>query len=417
MAINGEGEEQRLYSLLPSLTARSFSFVNSAGQNNPTYEFLPSRGQPVGLNILTTTLPANLFPLTWLLPSGNLFIQTNWGAEIFDYKNNVEYALPNIPHSVRTYPASGGTVMLPLTPANNYVATILFCGGSNLEPDQWVEDWAIAKYPADASCVNIVPDVSTTWNDDDSLPEGRTLGSMILLPDEKVLLLNGANTGVAGYGNVSWAIGHSYADSPIKSPLIYDPNASKGSKWSRVGLQDSTVARMYHSGALLLPDGWSFLQKHFARMLTLCSGSIFVSGSNPNPDYVAAGPGVTYPTEYRVERFYPWYYEKRRPEPTNLPTTLAYGGNYWQTSLTTQDLNNDPATYIQKTKAVVIRTGFSTHAINMSQRLVELGLSYAVKDDGSATLYVSQMPPNPALFPPGPASTSSLMLTTVLWEV
>jgi hypothetical protein len=65
-------------------------YVNDAGQNNPTYEFYPSKGGPVGLNILTETLPANLFPLTWLLPSGNIFIQANWGTEIFDYKNNVE---------------------------------------------------------------------------------------------------------------------------------------------------------------------------------------------------------------------------------------------------------------------------------------------------------------------------------------
>jgi hypothetical protein len=143
-----------------------------------------------------------------------------------------------------------------------------------------------------------------------------------------------------------------------------------------------------------------------------CSGSVFVSGSNPNPDYVAPGPGVTYATEYRVERFYPWYYEKRRPEPKGVPTTLSYGGNYWQATLTAQDLNNDPATYIQKTKAVVVRTGFSTHAINMSQRLVELGLSYTVRDDGTATINVSQMPPNPAIFPPGPASTSSLVLSS-----
>ena len=27
--------------------------------------------------------------------------------------------------------------MLPLTPANNYTATVLFCGGTNLQPDQW----------------------------------------------------------------------------------------------------------------------------------------------------------------------------------------------------------------------------------------------------------------------------------------
>jgi Glyoxal oxidase N-terminus len=175
-------------------------FVNDAGQNNPTYEFYPSRGDPIGLNILATTLPANLFPLTFLLPSGNVFIQTNWGAEVFDVTNNTEYTYPNIPHAVRTYPASAGNMMLPLTPANNWQATLLFCGGCDLEPDQWTQDWAIAAYPADATCVSITPDQSQQWVDDDSIPQGRSMGNMIGLPDLKVLLINGANTGVAGYG-------------------------------------------------------------------------------------------------------------------------------------------------------------------------------------------------------------------------
>jgi hypothetical protein len=145
-------------------------------------------------------LPANLFPLTFLLPSGNLFIQTNWGAEVFDYQTNVEYTYPNIPHAVRTYPASAGNLMLPLTPENNYTATLIFCGGSDLEPDQWTQDWAIAAYPADSTCVTIQPDSSQTWVDDDPIFQGRSMGNMIGLPDLKVLLLNGANTGVAGYG-------------------------------------------------------------------------------------------------------------------------------------------------------------------------------------------------------------------------
>ena len=45
-------------------------------------------------------------------------------------------ASPNMLDAVRVYPASGGTAMLPLTPDNNYTATILFCGGSNIQPDQ-----------------------------------------------------------------------------------------------------------------------------------------------------------------------------------------------------------------------------------------------------------------------------------------
>jgi hypothetical protein len=85
---------------------------------------------------LQSTLPANLYPLTWLLPSGGLLIQSNWATVVLDLATNTEKALDNIPDAVRVYPASAGTLMLPLTPANNYTATVLFCGGSNIKTDQ-----------------------------------------------------------------------------------------------------------------------------------------------------------------------------------------------------------------------------------------------------------------------------------------
>jgi hypothetical protein len=199
------------------------------------------------------------------------------------------------------------------------------------------------SYPADASCVKISPDVSTKWVDDDSLPEGRSMGSLIGLPDGTIFLTNGVNKGVAGYGNVSWAIGHSYGDAPITTPAVYDPSAPAGSRWSRQGLSPSTVNRMYHSSAVLLPDG-----------------SVLVSGSNPNPDVILTGE--KYITEYRVERFYPSYYSKSRPDPAGVIDQIAYGGPYFNVTLTKDDLAGD-ITNIKKTKAVIIRTGFSTHAI------------------------------------------------------
>ena len=61
--------------------------------------------------------------------------------------------------------------------------------------------------------------------------------------------------GTAGYGNDTWAIGHSYADKPVLTPAIYNPAAPAGSRWSRNGYSASTVPRMYHSTATLLPDG------------------------------------------------------------------------------------------------------------------------------------------------------------------
>ncbi|CAE6433388.1 unnamed protein product [Rhizoctonia solani] len=357
-------------------------FVNSEGNNNPTIEYYPSRGNPIGLPMLLRTLPANLYTLTWLLPSGMVFMQTNLGTQLYDMNNNVEYPLADMPHAVRTYPASGATTMLPLTPANNWTATVLFCGGSDLKPDQWRASDPLVTYPADASCVSMTPDVSTDWKDEDTMPFGRTMGNFVNLPDGKLFLVNGANTGVAGYGNESWVVGQSYADDPMYQPLIYDPELPAGSRFTSKGLSASTIPRMYHSAATLLPDG-----------------SVFISGSNPNADFIGPNMGYKYPTEYRVEIFYPQYYNEHRPEPKGIPKTLTYGGNYFNLTMTKDDVKG----HHDKMKVVLIRTGFSTHAMNMGQRMVELDSSYSVAKDGSVTMHVSQMPPNANIMTPGPA--------------
>jgi hypothetical protein len=197
-----------------------------------------------------------------------------------------------------------------------------------------------------------------------------------------------ANTGTAGYGNDSWAVGQSYADEPLLTPLMYDPLAPKGHRWSQANMPESKVARMYHSSATLLPDG-----------------SVFVSGSNPNADYNVK---TKFPTEYAVERFYPWYYSMRRPEPVGLMDRLSYGGPGYDVSLSLEDLGGN-LTKIQTAKAVVVRTGFSTHTINFGMRYVELETSYTITpldDSGSnynITLHVAQLYPNPAILAPGPA--------------
>ncbi|CAE6530219.1 unnamed protein product [Rhizoctonia solani] len=357
-------------------------FVNSEGNNNPTIEYYPSRGNPIGLPMLLRTLPANLYTLTWLLPSGMVFMQTNLGTQLYDMDSNTEYPLADMPHAVRTYPASGATTILPLTPANNWTATILFCGGSDLKPDQWRASDPLVTYPADASCVSMTPDVSVDWKEEDTMPFGRSMGNFVNLPNGKLFLVNGANTGVAGYGNESWVVGQSYADDPMYQPLIYDPELPAGSRFTSKGLSPSTIPRMYHSAATLLPDG-----------------SVFISGSNPNADFIGPDRGYKYPTEYRVERFYPDYFNEHRPEPKGVPQTLTYGGNYFNLTMSASDVGKN----YDKMKVVIMRTGFSTHAMNMGQRMVELDSSYSVAKDGSVTMHVSQMPPNANIMTPGPA--------------
>lgn len=155
---------------------------------------------------------------------------------------------------------------------------------------------------------------------------------------------------MAGYGNESWAIGMSYADNPVLTPVIYDPSAVAGSRWSRAGLNASTVPRMYHSSATLLPDG-----------------AVLVAGSNPNSDY-NVGAGIKYPTEYRVERFYPSYYNARRPQPVGLLSQLSYGGPSFDVTLSADDLSGDAHNAANAT-VVLIRPGFSTHSMVRSSSL------------------------------------------------
>ncbi|KAF8300508.1 DUF1929-domain-containing protein [Clavulina sp. PMI_390] len=260
--------------------------------------------------------------------------------------------------AVRTYTASAATMLLPLTPENNYEATVLFCGGSNIAVDAWNPAAnVIIDIPADSACVRISPDADAKWEDDTSVPEGRTMGNFILLPDGTILLLNGGGMGTAGYGTQDWTVGESYATAPIHAPLIYHPS---NRTFSRVGLGNSTIDRLYHSTAC-------------------CSLTA-------------------------RELFFPCYYFERRPEPAGLLSQLSYGGAYFDVTLSSDDMNGDPVTHASQTTAVLIRTGFSTHGLNMGQRYLELNSTYTVNLDGTVTLHVSQLPANANLFPPGPVA-------------
>ena len=64
-------------------------YVNEISQQVPTIEFIPSKGNSIGLNFLLNSLPANLYALTWLLPSGNLFMQATYSTSIYDWQNQV----------------------------------------------------------------------------------------------------------------------------------------------------------------------------------------------------------------------------------------------------------------------------------------------------------------------------------------
>lgn len=140
-------------------------------------------------------MPANLFAITSLLPSGRLQIVANRGAIILDPASGDVTPLPEVPIAARTYPASAATVLLPLKATEDFKATSLYCGGTDLTPDQWVDPGTdLLQAPATTSCVTLTgDDTNPTWQTEEDLPEGRVMGTGILLPDGKVLVVNGAN--------------------------------------------------------------------------------------------------------------------------------------------------------------------------------------------------------------------------------
>ncbi|GAA6042383.1 hypothetical protein JCM8097_004487 [Rhodosporidiobolus ruineniae] len=374
-------------------------FVNAPAQvqSTPTFEFYPKRGtmKPKNMTFLLDTQPANLYPLTWLIPNGTtvrkdglhqqLFIQADWQATLFHPESYIPFA--QITHAQKTYPSGGGVAILPLSPENNYEPQVLMCGGMKPKRDDWDQSkWVVIDTAASNSCVSIKPlDEDAEWVDEEDLPENRSMANMIILPDETLLVLNGAGYGSEGYGWENWhngTYGQSYARDPVHRPTIYNGSAPAGSRWN-TDFPESSIPRMYHSSATLLPDG-----------------SVLVAGSSPSADVITEQNNASYPfkTEYRAERFYPPYFDEPRPVPSGIPSSVSYGGDSFDLTLPAGNVSNPDSVRVS-----LMRTGFSTHAYNAGMRQVILNHTYTQNDDSSVVLHVSQVPPNPAIIAPGPA--------------
>jgi hypothetical protein len=98
-----------------------------------------------------------------------------------------------------------------------------------------------------------------------------------------------------------------------------------------------------------------------------------IAGSNPNVDVNLT---TAFPTTYKVEYFYPPYYSANRPVPTGIPQTLTYGGKYFDITVPSSSYSGSANTAADKTKIMVIRPGWTTHAMSMGQRALQLNNTY-----------------------------------------
>ena len=108
---------------------------------------------------------------------------------------------------------------------------------------------------------------------------------------------------------------------------------------------------------------------------------------------------------YTTEIFYlPYFSLSVRPQVMGIPPTLSYGGPYFNMSVSLMSYTGTSGHVAAGNTTVALSWGgFSTHAMNMGQRHLQLHNMYSVNDDGSYIHHVSQVPPNANLLMPGPA--------------
>ncbi|MBV9622409.1 MAG: DUF1929 domain-containing protein, partial [Acidobacteria bacterium] len=291
-----------------------------------------------------------LYPRMHLLPNGHIFYSAPSSATL-DFDPNTQawtlvawtiYPGQNSPNGERTY---GSSVLLPLTPQNNYSPKVMIMGGDN--PATSTTE-LIDLSPAGAQLSPSCPNYAPCWVQGPPMAQKRVEMEATILPNGRVLV----------------DAGSAVDEDPTTVSLqaeIYDPVSNSFSSAA-----SNALPRLYHNVQLLLPDG-----------------TVLLAGGNPQQ-------GVF---ENRMEIYQPSYLfnsdgsPAARPTIAAVPGSLTYGQSF---SVSTPDAASIAS-------VVLMKPGSVTHSFDMDQRYV--GLSFT-PGQASGTLSVSG-PPNSNIAPPG----------------
>lgn len=235
-----------------------------------------------------------------------MFIVANNQSIIYDIEANTERILPDIPNNVRvTNPIDGSAILLPLSPPD-FIPEVLVCGGTQTDT---IDPLLLSSQtPATTQCSRIRLDeagIAKGWEVEHML-EPRVMPELVHLPNGQVLIANGARSGFAAIASVSEPVGNSNADHAVLTPSLYTPTAPLGRRISNAGMPSSGIARVYHSSINLTPQG-----------------NFLIAGSNPNMN-TTVGPGVKFPSEFRVQTLDPPFMFVDRPKIGATPKKLAF---------------------------------------------------------------------------------------------
>ena len=307
-----------------------FSGLNETGTTNPAVEFY-SVGSGWSTEYIAPWTP-DLYPRLHLLPNGQVFYSgSQTTSKLFDPSTNswnTNFATTQY-SGQRTY---GTSVLLPLTPANNYDPKLMIMGGGN---------------PSTSTTEIIDLGAATpAWQYGPNMSLARIEMNAVILPNGKVIAVGGS-------------LNDEDTNTASLNADLYDPASNT---FSSAGA--NAYPRLYHSVALLLPDG-----------------TVWLAGGNPTRGSYVQQMEIYEPAYL----FNPDGTSATRPSITNAPSAISYGNAF---TVTTPDALNISS-------VVLVRNGAVTHAFGMDQR--EVGLSFTA---GSSTLTVTS-PPNSNIAPPG----------------
>ena len=283
--------------------------LETGGTNKATELYTIGSGWTLPFNASWTP---DLYPRLHLLPDGRVFYSGSQSkSKLFDPSTNTwntNFATTNY-GGLRTY---GSSVLLPMSPVDNYDPRVLIMGGGN---------------PSTNSTEIIdLGSATPSWKYGPSMSQPRIEMNAVLLPNGKVLALGGSlfdeESSTASFN----------AD-------LFDPATNT---FSSAGVY--AYARLYHSVALLLPDA-----------------TVWSAGGNPlRRNYVPQQE--IYKPAYL---FNPDNSAATRPSITGAPGSISYNNSF---TVQTPDAANI-------SHVALVRNGSVTHAFGMDQRLVELSFT------------------------------------------
>ena len=279
---------------LPDGTVVTMSGLNDAdGSINPDIERWSQDGPDAWQLLGQKTIP--FYPYLHVLPNGNVFRSgPDQQTETFDPASATWMPVASTIFAGR-YEAP--SVLLPPT-----LHRVMLIGG-------------VFGSGVPTSSVEIIDLSAATpqWSAAAHMNSARMEHNAVILPDATVLVLGGqSNSGAV--------------EEPVLTPEVFDPDSGT---WEE--LAPHQVPRMYHSTAILWPDGRVLL----AGADNQPSGEVF------SPPYLFRGP---------------------RPEISNAPAVLFYG-----TSFDIEFTSTSAANVV-----TLIRMSSVTHSVNKGQRYVRL---------------------------------------------